>query len=416
LGETQLRGERLAAALDIGTSKAAVIIAEADPAGVVKVIGVGTGFHRGLHRGEITDAEALIRAVMEAVIKAERMAQAALPPVVIGIPGTLCSSYAARGVAAVKRPGRRVEAADVERALDAAAAVVIPPERRIVDRLIRTYLLDGQMIEGSPIGLAGSRLEVDVQFITAPLSALAELVNCLGQAGIEVDEAAVQVLAAARMVLAPGQRQLGVVLVDLGAGQTDVAVFRDGQLDTMACLPVGTDNLVRDLSAGLGITREQAEQLVREIGCPAPVNSPLGASLEEDGPNMALLDDMQVEPGEYSDVFMARAEEIWQLVRSHTNREGSGGSLSTGIRLVGGGALVPGMAALGAQLLGMPVDASLPEYLKGLPEACQSPAYAAAAALAQDRVRSMTQSQAVGTSRPASLNVLWQKVREWLKS
>ncbi len=406
----------MVAALDIGTSKVAVIIAEAYAFGAAKVIGVGTGFHRGLHRGEITDAEAVAKAVMEAVIKAERMAEAAMPPAVVGIPGSFCSSFTARGSAAIKRPGHRIQAADVERALDAAAAVAIPPGRRIVDRLIHACLLDGERIKGSPVGLVGSRLEVDVQFITAPLSVLAELGKCLGQAGVQVDGVAVQCLATARMVLAPSQKELGVVLVDLGAGQTDIVVFRYGQLDTMACLPVGTDNLTRDLSAGLGISTEQAEQLVRELGCTVSLKSTAELSVEEDSPTKALLENMQVELQEYSDVFMARAEEIWQLVQSHIGREGSSGSLSAGVRLVGGGALVPGMAALGSELLGMPIDAALPEELESLPEACQSPAYAAAVALAEDRAKNLIELQAVITRKSASLNVLWQKVRGWLKS
>ena len=415
MGVTQLKGEGLVAALDIGTSKVAAIIAEADTVAAAKVLGVGTSFHRGLHRGEITDADAVAKAVMEAAIKAERMAQTAMPPAIVGIPGSFCSSFTARGSAAIKRPGHRIHAADVERALDAAAAMAIPPGRRIVDKLIHTYLLDGQRITESPIGLAGRRLEIDVQFITAPLTALAELASAW-EAGVQVDGVAVQCLATARMVLAPSQIELGVVLVDLGAGQTDIAVFRNGQLDTLACLPVGTDNLARDLSAGLGIFIEQAEQLVRELGCTAALKSLADYCLEEDSPRKVLFENMQIDLREYNDVFMARAEEIWQLVQNHISREGTGGSLPAGVRLVGGGALVPGMAALGEQLLGMPIDAALPEKLKSLPEACQSPAYAAAVALAEDRAKSLIELQTVSTSKSASLDVLWQKVRGWLKS
>ncbi|NLA57701.1 MAG: cell division protein FtsA [Firmicutes bacterium] len=415
MGATLLKGEGLVASFDLGTSKVVPTIAEVDTVGAAKIIGVGTGFHRGLHRGEIVDPEAVAKAVMEAAIRAERMAQVAMPPVVVGIPGCFCSSFTARGAAAIKRPGHRVQAADVERALDAAAAMAIPPGRRIIHRLIHTYLLDGQRIAESPIGLSGRRLEVDVHFITAPLSVLTELANCLGQAGVRVDGVAVQCLATARMVLAPSQRELGVVLVDLGAGQTDIVVFRNGQLDTMACLPVGTDNLARDLSAGLGIAREQAEQLVWGVGCPASLKAAPGVGSVEDSPTKDLLKNLQVEFQEYNRVFMARAEEIWQLVQSHISKEDSGGILSGGVRLVGGGALVPGMAALGAELLGMPVDVSLPEELRSLPEVCQSPAYAAAVALTAERAKTLIELQAGSTSKSASLNVLWQKVRSWLR-
>ncbi|HHV93357.1 MAG TPA: cell division protein FtsA [Firmicutes bacterium] len=415
MGATQPRCEGLAAALDIGTSKVAAVIAEVNPAGA-KVIGVGTGFHTSLHRSQVTDCEALAKAVMEAVIKAERLAQVVMPPAVVGIPGSYCSLFTARGSAAIKRPGHRVHAADVARALDAACAVAIPPGWRIVDQAIHAYLLDGHRMEEPPIGRVGELLEVDVQFITASLSALRELTECLEQTGVQVDGMGVQCLAAARMVLSSAQRELGAALVDLGAGQTDIAVFRGGQLDILACLPVGTGNLARDLSAGLGISIEQAEQLVRRIGCAQLFHSAVGLGLGTDSSTRALLEDMQVDLRDYTDVFMARAEEIWQLVKSHIGEKRSGGNLAAGVRLAGGGALVPGMAALGSRILGMPVDASLPQSLKSLPEACQSPAYTAAVALVHEQAKSLIESQTAGASTSASLNVLWQKVRDWLKS
>jgi cell division protein FtsA len=161
LGVTQLAGEHLVASLDIGTSKAAVIIAEMDSFGVQRTIGIGTGFHNGLHRGTVSDADAVVKAVVEAVIKAERMAQVTMPPAVVGIPGSLCSSFAASGTVTISRSNHRVQSEDVERVLGAAEAVAIPPGRRVIHRFVRAFRLDGRHLEGQPLGLIGRRLEVD---------------------------------------------------------------------------------------------------------------------------------------------------------------------------------------------------------------------------------------------------------------
>lgn len=400
------------ASLDIGSSKVAVVIAQRTYLGELRTIGVGTGFHNGLHRGAVSDADAVVKAVMEAVIKAERMAQVPMPPAVVGVPGSLCSSFAARGTVAISRFGHRVQAEDIERALGAAEATAVPPGRRVVYRLVRAFRLDGLYLDEKPIGKAGRHLEVDVQFITAALPTLEELVQCLEQAGVEIGELMVQSLATSDVALLPSQRKLGVALVDLGAGLTDVVIFRNGRLQYTACVPIGTDNLARDLVIGMGISSLEAERLVRELGCsPAPDSS---RHLEKDG-----LGDIVVEVrhlSQYREILMARAEEIWQLVKGQLEKAGGGSSLQAGVKMVGGGALVPGLADLGFTILGMPVDTTLPTEMEGLPEACRSPAYAAVVGLSRHRARRLSAlSEAHAASKPASWNVLWQRVRDWLE-
>ncbi|NMB46282.1 MAG: cell division protein FtsA [Firmicutes bacterium] len=398
------------AGLDVGTSKVAVMIAEMDPMGVRRTIGVGTGFHNGLHRGMVSDADTFVQAVMESVIKAERMAQVPMPPAVIGIPGILCSSFSARGTVVISRSNHRVQAEDVERALDAAEAVAIPPGRRVIHRLVHAFWLDGRHLDGEPLGLVGRCLEVDVQFITASLPGLEELLQCLEQAGVEIQEVIVQCLATLDMALAPSHKKLGVVLVDLGAGLTDVVVFRNSRLQHMACLPIGTENLTRDLMVGMDISFAKAERLVRQLGCnPSPENLPAQWEECEDEDFLAHCLD------QYNQIFMARAEEIWQLVRNEVAKVGGGANLQAGVRMVGGGVMTPGLVDLGSSILDLSVDAALPVEMDGLPEACQNPAYAAVTGLTRHRTKQLIALSEAQASKPASWTVLWQKVRDWLE-
>lgn len=398
------------ASLDIGTSKVAIVIAEMDSFGVQRIIGIGTGFHNGLHRGIVSDVDGVRKAVMEAVIKAERMAQVVLPPVVVGIPGSFCSSFTASGAITITRSNHQVQPEDVERVLGAAEAVAIPPGRRVIHRFVRAFRLDGQHLEGQPLGLVGRRLEVDVQFVTAALAPLEGLIDCIEQAGVKIGEVIVQCLAISDMVLAPSHRKLGVVLVDLGAGLTDVVVFRKGHLQHMACLPIGTDSLVRDLIIGLKVSPVEAEGLVRELGCnPDPERfTGFWEGCQGDSDiQIQLLD-------QYNEILMARAEEIWQLVRSQVAKVG-GVNLQAGVKMVGGGVLVPGLADLGSRILHLPVDATLPVEMEDLPEAGRNPAYAAAVGLVRHRTVPLLALPEAHESIPAFWAVLWQKVRDWLK-
>lgn len=407
---SRLAEEHLVAGLDIGTSKVAVAIAAEDDLGSCKIIGVGTGLHNGLQRGVIRDTDAVRQAVTEAVIKAERMAQRPMPPAVVGIPGSLGSSFTARGTVPIKRSGHRVQAEDVERALGAAEAVSIPPGRRVVHRITRGFWLDGRHVPVEPLGLVGRHLEVEVQFITIALSAWEGLTSFLEQGDVKVAEMTVQCLATADMVLTLGQRKLGVVLVDLGAGLTDIVVYHADKLQYMACLPIGTRHLAFDLMMGLDISLEDAECLVRELGChPSPESI---ARFREGWQHDTGGQFLSLE--RYSEIFVARAEEIWQLVRSQIAKVGGSSNLQAGVRMVGGGVLIPGLQDLGSSILGLPVDVTLPVEMAHLPESWQKPTYASAVGLVQHRETGISALPRRQTKKP-TWTALWPRIRGWLK-
>jgi cell division protein FtsA len=410
LGVIRLAEDNLVAGLDIGTSKVAVVMALKDSLGLRKIVGVGSGLHSGVQRGVVLDTYVVGQAVTEAIIKAERMAKRAIPPAVVSIPCSLSSSFIARGTVAIKRSGHRVQAEDMERAISAAEAVSIPPGRRVIHRLIQGFWLDGKQLPGEPLGLVGRHLEVEVQFITIALSALEGLLSFLEQEDVKIAEMTVQCLATSDMVLTPSHRKLGVVLVDLGAGLTDIVVYHGAQLQHMACLPVGTRNLALDLVMGLNISLMEAECLVRELGCDfSPENIAKfreGWESDTDGQCLSLE--------QYTEIFMARAEEIWHLVRSQIAKVGGSANLQAGVRLVGGGVLIPGFKDLGSRILGLPVDATLPVEMNSLPESWQSPGYVSAVGLVQHRTTSLSVLSKPQAKKP-TVTALWPRVRGWLK-
>ena len=406
LGPVHSAEEHIVAGLDLGTSKVAAVIAAVGGQGVCRIMGVGTGSHNGLRRGVIDDQESVTKAVTEAVIKAERMAMMPMPQPLVGIPGVYSSSFAATGSITIARSNHKVQAEDVDRVLEAAKATVVPPGRRIIHHAVRGFAVDGNPIEGEPLGLVARRLEVDVQFMTAALPALESYLQCMNQAGVKAKEVMMQCLAAADLALTPSQRAVGAVLVDLGAGLTDLALFRDSQLQHMGCLPVGTENLTHDLTVGLHVPRCEAERLVRELGYnPAPERQGAGGKAPEG--SWEMLDD-------YNGIFKARAEEIWQLIRTGVANAGAGRSWPAGIKLVGGGALIPGFADLGASIMGLPVEVVLPVDVAGLPEAWQSPSSAVGVGLVLHQADGLAKSAGY-PRKPRTVDVSWQKVRTWLR-
>lgn len=393
--------------LDVGTTKVCALVGELDSSGMVKVIGVGTSPCQGIHRGRIIDRQLITKAVEEAIIKAERMAGVTMPPVTMGISGVHCSSFHTTGSVAISRAGHRVRREDVQRVLEAAEAVSIPPGRRVLHRLVHYFSLDGKRINGEPVGATAHRLEAAVYLITAALSSLENLLACLQGASVAVKEVMVQSLAAAQAVLAPNDRELGVVLLDVGGGLTDVAVYRSGSLLHTATLPVGGQSLVQDLSVGMQLPPAEAEGYLRKLGCDPQQEVFLQTW---NSSHTGTVDKLQL----YTDIISARVEEIWQLVGEEIERSGGKSGLQAGIKLTGGGALIPGFAAAGARLMDMPVRTVAPTGVGGLTGMVSHPAYAVAVGLLQQQAGELWVDPQQITGRPVPPMPWWIQVRKWL--
>ena len=345
----------LVVALDIGTTKVCTLVAEVQTGGSVKLLGVGNVPCSGLRRGAVVDIARTVEAIEASVAQASTAAGVEIHSVLVGVTGEHIASLNARGVAAVLSPEREVRRADVERVLESARLIVLPPDREIVHVLPRYFTLDGQEGIKNPVGMCGTRLEVDTHIVTGAAALLRNISTCVEKAGLEIEELILEPMASGEAVLLPAERELGVALLDIGGGTTDIALFRQGEICHSAVVPVGGELVTRDVAAFLRTSLEEAERIKCAAGCAQPET----LSQEESLP-YALLGSEEGGPGfagrrELAEVIEARCSEQMQLVRKELLRSNLFDALPAGVVLCGGGALLPGLAALTEQLLGMPV-------------------------------------------------------------
>lgn len=369
------------AGLDIGTTKTCCVLAEVDlDSQAVDIIGVGLTPSNGLRRGVVVDLDATTDGIRSAVDKAQRMAgSVAIRSVVVGVTGEHVSSLNSRGVIAITSPDREITAEDRERVIEASRVIVLPPEREIMHAIPRGFVVDGQDGVKDPIGMSGTRLEVETHIVTGSTAFLDNVVKCVRRAGLEIDTTVLEPLATAESATIPAEKDLGVVLIDIGGGTTDVAVFVNGEIYYTAVLPVGGNHVTRDLAVGLRASQEEAERIKLKYGC---------ATLD-----LVDVDDtFQVtslgadEPRELPREIMARIieprmQEILQMVREEVIKSGYIDLLPAGAVMTGGGSLMPGTLDLTEKTLGMPARIGLPQSVGGLNDTVQSPVYTTAVGL-----------------------------------
>jgi cell division protein FtsA len=382
----------LVSGLDVGTSKVCAIVAEAHPAGQLSVLGVGTSPSHGLRKGMVVDLERTVEAIGAAVAQAERMVGAEVREVFLGVAGGHIASLNSHGVVAVARPDWEITRDDVRRAVEAGRAVALPADRQMIHVLPREFVVDGCRGIREPVGMSGVRLEVFVHIVTGAVTALRNLVKCAERAGLAVTDLVLQPLASAEAVLAPEERHGSSVLVDIGAGTTDVAVFHEGSIWHTAVLPVGGNHVTSDLSYGLHLPWAEAERWKLSRGQTAG------------GPEAAW-------PMDPSLIIRARVEEIFQLVAEEVRRVPHPAFVPAGVVVTGGAALLEGVLEIGRRSLGLPVRLGVPEGLGGLPESVRNPAYSTGVGLAlYGRRRSQREPAPLGErARPGLVGL----IRRW---
>ncbi len=381
---------RLITGLDVGTSKVCTIIAEAHPSGQLDVRGVGTSPSHGLRKGMVVDLERTSDAIAEAMAQAERMAGVRVHQAYVGVAGGHIASLNSHGVVAVSRPDWEITPSDVRRVVEAARAVVIPGDREVIHVLPREFVVDGCRGIRDPVGMSGVRLEVYVHIVTGAITALRNMVKCVERAGLQVADVVLQPLASAESVLAPEERHGSCILVDIGAGTTDVAVFHEGSIWHTAVLPVGGNHVTSDLSFGLRLPWAEAERLkvshsqppvlpgLEAAGQVAAAGQPGTAAPAWTAPGT----ETSPAPVDPAFVIRARAEEIMQLVGEEVRRVPHPAFVPAGAVLTGGSSQLGGLLEVGRRVLGVPVRVGVPEGLGGLPDFVASPAYATGVGLA----------------------------------
>jgi len=373
------------AGLDIGTTKICCIVAEIGENGEVIVSGVGVSPSNGLHRGVVVDIESTVRAIEDAVSKASRQAGREIAAVYVGVTGEHISSLNSKGVIAITHPDREITDDDVERVLDASRVIVVPPDRDILHAIPRSYSIDGQNGVRHPVGMSGARLEVETHIVTGAHNFLENVSKCVTRAGLALEDMVLEPIATGEAVVFAAERGLGVGLVDIGGGTTDLGIFQGGEIFYSAVVPVGGIHVTNDIAQLFRVTTEEAEKIKIQYGSALAT----GIGDEESFPitQIGRGESRPIRRRALCEVIEARMQELFQLVQKEIMKSGCHDLLPAGLVLTGGGSQLKGALDCANQVIGMPVRLGTPTGVTGLSDTVNSPIYATAVGLAQYGVR-----------------------------
>jgi cell division protein FtsA len=365
--------------IDVGSAKVAVLIGKRDAKGELEIAGRGLAPNRGTRRGNIVNLEAAVEALKAASEEAEVMAGVEISRAWVGIAGADMRSFNVRGMVSVTRKDREIGKGDIQRALDAAQSAALPNDREIVHALPQEFVVDEQGGIADPLGMLGSRLEVQAHLITGQTARSRTLLTCVNRAGIEVAEMVFEPLATAEAVLTPDERDLGVLVLDVGAGTTGWALYEDGEPRHSGVAPIGAGHFTNDLAMVLRTPYVEAEKIKLKDGCclRSMVNEEEGISV----PAVAGGASRVVPRREICEILEPRAEEMLSIVRDELARGGWEGTLRGGVVLTGGGAQLEGLLELAGQVFSSSVRYGLPVGLGGLVDVLTSPSWSASAGL-----------------------------------
>lgn len=362
--------------LDIGTHKTCAVVGEQTEQGP-EVVGVGIHPSNGLRKGVVINIEATTESIKKAVEEAEIMAGCEINTVFAGIAGGHIRGFNSHGVVAVK--DREVTDADVDRVIEAAKAVAIPMDREVLHVLPQEFALDGQEGIQEPRGMMGVRLEASVHMVTGAVAGAQNIIKCCNRTGLNVADFVLEPLASADATLNPEEKELGVALVDMGGGTTDIAMFHGGSVKHTAVLSVGGNHLTGDIAAGLHAPMTAAEQLKQRYGC-VETNLARGSEMLE-VPSVGGRSPRSVSRQVLCEIIKPRVEEIFQLVQREIAKSGHQESLGSGIVMTGGSTLLPGMIEMAETVFNMPVRQGVPTNVTGLVDVVSSPVYSTATGL-----------------------------------
>jgi len=399
--------------LDIGTSRVRVIMGERGDDGRLAVTGVGTAPSTGLRRGVVVNIESTIKAVAAAMEAAELMSGREVQSCFVGIAGAHIEAINSRGVVAVTGRGKEITRDDVDRVIEAAKAVVIPMDREILHVIPQMFIVDDQKGIKDPLDMIGVRLEAEVHIITGSVTCAQNLVNCVNRSGFKVDGLVLQSLAAARAALTPDERELGCLLVDMGAGTTDVFVFMQGSPYYANVIPAGGSQVTGDLSILLSLPTEAAEKVKIESGC---CFSPLVEGDEEViMPGLGGRSPRAVPRSELCRIMQPRMEEIFSMVRDKVEGMGYYPHLGGGVVLTGGAALTMGATELAAQVFRLPVRLGYPGGLGGLAGEIKSPEWATAVGLVLAGMEASGEEEAPAKQKGQAKSGALSRIADWIK-
>jgi cell division protein FtsA len=410
--------EQIFVGLDVGSSAIRVVIGKQESEiGQPSIIGVGEAAASGIRRGVIVDIDEAVSSISEALEKAERMTGLSIDHAVVSVGGAHITSLESHGVVAVARADGEVTENDVVRVVDASQAISIPSNREILHVIPKTFTVDGQKGIKDPVGMSGIRLEVDSHIIQASVPFIKNLTKCVMQAGIEIDDLVLAPLAASQAVLSKKQKELGVVVIDLGGGTTGMVVFEEGDLLMSNILPVGSTHITNDLAIGLRTSVDTAEKL--KVQYAYAQAKEVKKDLEIDLSKIDKQEDGKVSSKHIAEIVEARLEEIFDLVNKELKRVGKDGQLPAGAILTGGGAKLPGVVDLAKKELRLPVVLGAPGAVTTVIDRVNDPAFGTAVGLvlwANEYLLGSTHRSVNKFAKKVLENDTVNRMRKWFKS
>ncbi len=395
--------------LDIGTSKIVTLVAEVTPEGGINIVGMGSAPSRGLKKGVVVNIETTVSAIQRALEEAELMANCKITQVYAGVSGSHIRSLNSHGMVPIR--DREVTHADIERVIETARAVNISTDQQILHVLPQEFIIDGQEGVREPQGMSGVRLEVKVHIVTGAVSAAQNIVKCVRRCGLEVKDLILQPLASSLAVLNEDEKDLGVCLVDIGGGTTDIAVFTRGAIQHTAVIPIAGDQITNDIAMTLRTPTREAEDLkirhgvaLRQLASRDMIEVP---GIGERGPRMLSIQTL-------TEVIEPRVEELYSLIQAELRRSGFEEQISSGLVLTGGSSAMKGMVELAEEVFHMPVRVGVPEYIGGLSERVRSPRYATSVGLLLAGLEKHELDQAAKI-QGASFKQVFERMKAWFQ-
>jgi cell division protein FtsA len=366
-----MKKRNIIASIDVGTTKICTILADVSDGGSPRVVGVGITPSKGLHKGLVVNINEARESIRASVRKAEQTSACKVESAYIGVTGRHVASMNNHGVVAITRNDRVVRPDDLKRVLATAQSVKTAADRRLLHVIPRSYTVDGQPGVRNPVGMHGFRLDVETHVITAAVTSIQNLVKCIRSIGIDIEDLVLEPLASSEAILTEDEKQVGVIMADIGGGTTDVAVFREGSIWHTSILPVAGYQLTRDIAIGLGLPFEIAEEMKKKYGSVMPVydsQTDVSPAISKDGHGVSYQD--------LCDIVRARVEEILKLILLEMPNSDYEALVPAGLVLTGGSSNLVGIASLGSEILSIPVRVGTPNEIYGIADNLRDPAYA----------------------------------------
>jgi len=405
--------DNLVVGLDIGTSKVLAIVGEVTPAGEVEIIGVGHHPSRGMKKGVVVNIESTVQSIQRAVEEAELMAGCQIQSVYAGIAGSHIRSINSHGTVAIK--DKEVGPGDVDRVIESARALAIPADQKVLHVLPQEFIIDGQEGIREPIGMSGVRLEAKVHIVTGAVSAAQNIVKCVRRCGLEVDDIILEQLASSMSVLTDDEKELGVCMVDIGGGTTDISVFTEGAIRHTAVIPIAGDQVTNDIAVALRTPTQHAEEIKKKYGCALTQLATSEESIEV--PSVGDRPPRRLARQTLAEVVEPRIEELYGLILAELRRSGFEEVVGSGIVLTGGSSKMEGMIDLAEEVFHMPVRLGIPQGVGGLSGVVHNPIYATGVGLVQygARARGGSRYGLAPQSGPAGVKNVFGKMKSWFQ-